>query len=440
MPEAFGLIGMVAVFINVSKTLANGGFSASLIRVKDISPLDYSTVFTLNILFAIVLYGVLFFTAPTIANFYNETILSKLIRIMGLILLLNPFSMIPSTMLNRKLKFKEQFYVQFPSMVISSILALFLAYNGYGIWSLVWKELTFSVMSILLLFYFVRWKPLFGLDKAKLRFHFGFGSKLMITSLLQGVANNVQNIVIGKVFSVTDLGFYSRAKSMESLPTQFVFNGLNRVAYPLISASRNNQAVVQVHSNILQMVFYVLLPIQVISFVIGEPLFIWLLTEKWSASVPYFQLLLIASIFFPLIRFNQNLFMLLGKGKLLLTISVLQNILLLALILSVMHLGITQIIYCLIGVNVVSALVSSWYVSKYFSYGIKRLVNDTYSIFILNLILGIVFYILQSRFFDRFSIGIDILLVAGCFLAIYFLISFLLKFEVIGILRKNWNI
>lgn len=175
LPEQFGLIGMIAIFIAISRALVDCGFVSSLIRTKDADNLDYSTVFFINLGTSILIYAALFFAAPFIAEFYDQNILMNLVRVLGLVIIINAFSLVQSTKLNKALQFKTQFKLQIPSLIISAGISIWMAYQGYGVWSLVAKDLIFALLASIQLWWYAKWIPSFVFDKEKLKYHFNFG-------------------------------------------------------------------------------------------------------------------------------------------------------------------------------------------------------------------------------------------------------------------------
>ena len=223
LPEQFGLIGMISIFIAISRALVDGGFVSSLIRTKDADNIDYSTVFFVNLISSVALYILLFFIAPFISSFYGKEILINMIRVSGLILIINAFALVQSTKLNKTLQFKTQFKLAIPSLIISAAVSICMAYSGFGVWSLVAKDVIFAILSTAQLWWYSRWVPTFIIDKEKLKYHFNFGYKLSLTNIINTTFDNLYNVIIGKYFSATQLGYFTRARSLEQLPSEFFF-------------------------------------------------------------------------------------------------------------------------------------------------------------------------------------------------------------------------
>ena len=433
LPEQFGLIGMIAIFIAISQALVNGGFVSSLIRTKDADNLDYSTVFFVNLISAVVLYVILFFIAPFVASYYQQDILVNLIRVLGLILIINAFSLVQSTKLNKALQFKTQFKLQLPSLIISAAISIWMAYHGYGVWSLVAKDLIFAFLGTIQLWWYAKWIPSFIIDKQKLRYHFVFGYKLSLTAIINTTFDNLYNVIIGKYFSAAQLGYFTRARSLEQLPSGFFFNAFNRVFYPLLAQLNNNNAQLKnTYSKLMQIVVFVVTPILIYLGIIAEPFFRWLLTDKWLPAVPYFQLLVISGIFYPIHQYNLNICNLKGRSDMVLKLSMFHNVLLFAGAFTAIWFGIYGLLFSLIVINVLVTCINAFFSGNLINYGLRNQVKDLLPILILNIIFAVLFYILQLTFFEKLNDLWNLIIVALLFFTLYVGAAFLLKMRVIG--------
>ena len=433
LPEQFGLIGMIAIFIAISRALIDGGFVSSLIRTKDADDVDYSTVFFVNLASSFFLYILLFIAAPFIAEFYHQDILVKLIRVLGLILIINAFSLVQSVKLNKALQFKTQFKLQLPSLVISALISIWMAYNGYGVWSLVAKDILYALFATIQLWYYAKWTPSFIFDRVKFNYHFNFGYKLSLTSIINTTFNNLYLIIIGKYFSAAQLGFYTRARSLEQLPSEFFFNAFNRVFYPLLAQyNDDDERLKRTYSQLLQMVVFVVTPILLFLGIVATPFFRWLLTEKWLPAVPYFQLLVISGVFYPIHKYNLNICNLKGRSDMVLKLSTLQNSLLIVGAFSAIWFGIYGLLFSMIFVNLVITGVNSYFSGRLIGYGIKNQIQDLFPILSLTVILVALFYYLELNYFSKLPDIYNLVIVAILFFSIYAGSAVLLKMNVVN--------
>lgn len=431
LPEQFGLIGMIAIFIEISKGLVDGGFVSSLIRTKDPDNLDYTTVFIVNIITAIVLYVILFFLAPFISVFYQNEVLINLIRVLGLNLIFNGFSIVQSTKLNKSLQFKTQFKLQVLSLIFSAIVSVWMAYNGYGVWSLVAKELVFGFIATVQLWCYAKWIPSFKFDIEKFKYHFNFGYKLSLNVILNTFFTNLYNIIIGKYFSASHLGYYTRAKSLEQLPSNFFFNAFNRVFYPLLAqVNDNEEKLKKIFSTLMQIVFFVVTPILIYLGIIAEPFFRFILTNKWLPAVPYFQLLVVSGIFYPIHQYNLNICNLKGRSDIVLKLSMFHNFLLFLGAFSSIWFGIYGLLFSLVLINLIITCINAFFSGRLINYSIKNQISDLLPILTLNLSIAFVFYTIQITLLYKLNNLLNMIFVAILFFGVYLLTAFLLKMKV----------
>ena len=437
MPSEFGLIGMIAIFIIISKEFVNGGFSASLIRAKDVDNGDYSTVFFINIISSVIMYGILFISAPYVAQFYSEPILTDLIRVLGIILLVSAFSFVQSTKLNKELDFKTQFKLQLPALILSAAISIWMALNGYGVWSLVVRDLSYASFATLQLWFYSNWKPSFIFDKNKLKSHFNFGYKLSLTQIINTLFDNLYKVIIGKFFSAAQLGFYTRAKSLVEMPSGFFISGFNRVAYPLLSTIGDDQNHLRsVYSRLMKMLVFVICPILIYLGIIAEPLIIWLLTEKWLPIVPYFQLLIISGLFYPIHKYNLNICKVKGRSDLVLKLSMLENFLLLIGAFSAIWFGIYGLLFSLVVVNIIVTIVNAFYSGRLINYGLLLQAKDLYPSFLIGCFAGFLTFVLNNFVLLSLSDFMKIILSGIFYFIVYLSTSFLIKIQAISDIKS----
>lgn len=442
LPEQFGLIGMISIVIAISKVLVDGGFGSSLIRNKDADDIDYSTVFFVNLFTSFVLYGVLFFIAPLLASFYQQEILTNLVRTLGVVIIINAFSLVQSTKLNKELQFKTQFKLAIPSLIISAVVSILMAYNGYGVWSLVAKDIIFASLASLQLWWYAKWVPRWIFNKERLKYHFNFGYKLSLNQIINTTFENLYSIIIGKYFSPAQLGYFTRARSLEQIPSGFFFNAFNRVFYPLLAhVSDNDIQLKNTYSRLMQIVVFSVTPLLIYLGIIATPFFSWLLTDKWLPAVPFFQLLVISGIFYPIHQYNLNICNLKGRSDMVLKLSMSKNILLLFGAFTAYWFGIYGLLFSLIFVNILMTVINAFYSGKLIGYDLKEQSKDLLPILMVNAVLAISFYWMQITFFCKIPHIWNLIFVAVCFFFVYFIVAYICKLKVISyvliLIKKN---
>lgn len=392
-PEEFGLIVMIMVFINVSKVVIDAGLSQSLIRTTNPDNDDYSTVFYFNLLGSIVMYLILFYCAPLIANFYNEVQLVKILRWYSLVIIIVAFSNIQMTKLTKEMNFKAQTKIALPSLVVGAIVGIYMAMNGYGVWSLVWSRMSKEIFNTVLLWYFSNWKPALKFKVSKFKQHFKFGVNLTFSTLINAVFSNLYVLIIGKLFPAAQLGFYNRANSLKQLPVQNIGNILNKITFPLFSKIKDdNKRLKKAYSFILRAVIFILAPTLIFMGVLATPLFRFLLTEKWLPAVPYFQILLVAGILFPLHSYNLNVLKVKGRSDLFLRLEIIKKIVLVVIIAISYRWGIYGLLYGYVLYSISAFFINTFYSGKFINFSTWEQIKSITPIFILALLSGLLVY------------------------------------------------
>lgn len=373
VPSVFGLIGMLTVFIAIGNSLMDSGMTSSLIRTHDASQKDYSTVFFVNLIFSFILYWVLFFCAPLIADFYHQPVLCPIMRLYTVSFFITAFVGVQTTKLTKEMRFKEQMFMQIPSTITGGIVGVFLAYKGYGVWSLVWMNLTQTSLFTLQHWIFSGWAPSLVIDKSRLKYHIHFGYKLTFSGLIDAVYSNIYRIVIGRYFSATDVGYYSQARNLQMLPINNISNALNKVTYPLFASVKNDDVKLKAaYRKLFHQVIFWVAPMMLLAVVIAKPLFLLLLTEKWLPAVPFFQLLCLTGILYPFHTYNLNILNVKGRSDLFLRLEIIKKIFITVGVGISIFYGIYALLYFQIIASVFAFWVNTRYSGKFIDYSGKQ--------------------------------------------------------------------
>jgi O-antigen/teichoic acid export membrane protein len=264
-PDDFGCIGMLAIFITVSNTFVDGGFGSALIQKKEPTQKDYSTIFWWNIFISFLLYGVLFMSAPVIAEFYHMPLLSSVLRVQGVILIINSLNIIQTNQLRKQLRFKRLANVTVIAHTIAALAAIILAWKGWGVWALVAQQIIGSSLISLILWYINKWMPDFCFSKESFKQLFGFGSFILCSNLINTFCNNVQGLLIGRLFSPADMGYYTQAHKLESIASHSITGIVDQVSYPLLAKFQaDNIAMKRVLSKLISLLVYFSFPLMFI--------------------------------------------------------------------------------------------------------------------------------------------------------------------------------
>ena len=327
LPSEFGLIGMIAIFVSIGNMLVSSGLTQSLVRSSNIDEDDYSTVFYFNLVSSIIIYFIIFFLAPLVAKFYEQPIITDLLRVYCLTFIISAFAAVQQAKLTREMNFKTQAFISIPSTVTGGVVGVVLAYLGFGVWSLVWSYLTTSVVNTIQLWIYSKWSPLLVFKREKFISHFNFGYKLTLSGLLESIFNNIYLIVIGKYFSVAQVGFYTRAETMKQLPVINISTTLQKVTFPIFSSIQDDDVrLKRIYKQLMEIVIFVIAPVLIFLAILAEPTFRFLFTEKWLPAVPYFQILCITGILYPIHSYNINILNVKGRSDLVLKLEVIKKV------------------------------------------------------------------------------------------------------------------
>ncbi|MCB2295341.1 MOP flippase family protein [Clostridium algoriphilum] len=395
IPKDFGVIGMISIFIALSATLIDSGFSQALIRNKEAKEEDYSTVFNFNLVISIMLYIILYLSADSISIYFNEPRLISILRILSLVIIINSFSIVQRVILTKDIDFKTQANINVISSVISGTVAIICAYNGLGVWSLVIRILTMQLMQAVLLWFKNKWKPKLIFDAGSFKNMFGFGWKLLASGVINTVYTNLYYIIIGKIFAASELGYYTNAQKLNDAVSQTITMSVQRVSYPVLSKLQDDKdRLKQAYRKIIKTVVFINFPLMLGLAAVAKPLIIVLFGYKWSGSVIYFQFLCFAGMMFPLHAINLDILQVKGRSDLFLRLEILKKAVFTVLIIAaiISKSGIMGLIGALVLNSYISYFLNSYYSAELIDYSTKHQLVDILPAFIVSIIMGIVVY------------------------------------------------
>ncbi len=405
-PAEFGLIAMLSVFIAIGGLLVDSGLSSSLIRTRLATQKDYSTVFFFNLGGSVVFYLLIYFASPYIAQFYNQEVLTKIIRVYAIVFILNAFYEIQNARLVKVMNFRVQTFIQIPAVLISGLIAIVLALKGFGVWSLVWMNILQSFIITALHWFKSKWRPALVFDKLSFKKHFFFGYKMTLSGLLDIIYKNIYILIIGKNYSATQLGYYSRADSLSQLPSGNITVAINKVTYPMFaSISNDDNKLKTVYKKLMQQVIFWNAAIMILSVVIAEPLIRFLLTEKWLPAVPYFQILCLSGVFYPLHVYNLNILKVKGRSDLFLKLEFVKKVLCVAGILVVIPFGIYGLLYFQLFFSVLACYINSIYSKKLINYSVREQLTDVLPTLFLASFTGLLCFFLDAFLTTTFRLS-----------------------------------
>ncbi|MFC4220507.1 lipopolysaccharide biosynthesis protein [Flagellimonas marina] len=393
-PKDYGLIGLLLVFIVISQVFIDSGFTKALIQKKNRTQEDISTVFIFNLLISIAFYILLWFVSPLVADFYQISELKVMLRVLALSLILNALFTVPATLVTIELDFKVFAKVNFIAVLVAGGMAIYFAYHGHGAWSLVYQTIIKAAVTGILLWIWTKWKPIWVFSKTSFKSLFSYGSKLLVSSLMNTSVSNISALLIAKVISARELGYYTQGTQFTDLIFKTVNAMVEKVLLPGLSKIQDQKDVlIKYYKNIIKIVAIFVTPVFFILIVVAEPMIKVLLTEKWLPVVPVMQLFALARLITIICGINVNLLYVLGRTDLALKQQYVKIPIRLVLLLAALKFGIIYVALAELLATTIHYFIDSYFPGKIMAYGAKKQLNDLYKIAGFNFILMIGCYL-----------------------------------------------
>ena len=426
LPEDYGLVGLLTIFINICDVFILQGFTTALIQKKDADDTDFSSVFLANLGLSGVLYLILFVTAPLIAAFYNEPHLITITRVLSLNVVFGALGAVHNAIMAKSLEFKKSFIRGLSNILTYGVVGVFLAYSGFGVWALVYAKLAGQLVGSVVLWITVKWIPSLVFSFERIKSLFSYSSKILGTNLLNTIFNNIHSLIIGRFFNKVDLGYYQRGQQIPQTAMTAIDGSLNEVMYPTLSILQNDLvALKSALRRSMKTSMYIVFPILMGLLVTAEPLTVLLLTEKWLPSIPYMQLTCVICMFWPLSARTHALNAI-GRSGLTFKISLISKAITLVCILACVKFGIYAIMLGTIMASGISFFITSYFVNKHLNYSLKELLFDIGPTFIISAVMAVWVYLVNLLNLNSFvTVCIQVLL--G--MLIYVLCSVIFKID-----------
>lgn len=400
VPNDFATIGLLSIFTLLSNFIIDSGFAQSLIREKELKTRDYSSVFYFNFVVAIILYLVLFFCSPIIAGYFHILELKVISRIIFIQLIFNSLSIVPSVTLTRKMKYNEIAKVSVISITVSAVSGVSAALCGLGVYALVIQMLVLSFMKMILLWIISKWHLTFEFSFSVIKRLFSFSMYLLLTSLIVTVFNNLYTLIIGRRFSQTQLGYYTQAKKMEDIPSQSITTMIASVSYTAMSKVKDDLNLLRIaYKKVLSMNVFIVAPIMMFCLVSADSLIPFLFGEQWLPSIPYFRILCIYGMIFPLFSINGNILKVLGLGKTYTIQEIIRRSLMVLFLIPTIKMGIEAMLWGWVLSMMISIVISFFLCGKPVGYTVFRQFADLFPVFMV-IIIPMLFPFVFYRMFE----------------------------------------
>lgn len=376
-PSAYGTVALITVFTAILQVFVDSGLGSSLIQKKDADDLDYSTVFYTNMFLCIVLYTGLFFCAPLIAKFYDSMDLIPYIRVLGITILISGVKGIQQSFVSKNMIFKKFFFATLGGTITAGVVGIVMAYAGLGIWALVAQQIINLTIDTLILWVTVKWRPKCMFSFKRLKGLFSFGWKLFVSALLEEVYSDLRSLLIGKVYTSADLGYYNRADQFPKLIVNNVNSSINSVLFPAMSKVQDDKnAVKSMTRRSMKTSTYVMAPMLMGLAACGKSVISILLTDKWLPAYPFMVIFCITSMFLPIHTANLNAIKAMGRSDLFLILEIIKKVVGLALLLGTIKISVMAMAYSLLVNSVLSQIINSWPNKKLMNYSYLEQLKD----------------------------------------------------------------
>lgn len=395
-PEEYGLIGIVTIFTTVMQGIVDSGFSNALIRKLSVTEDDYCTLFYFNLVVSVVLFGLFYFSAPSIARFFDRPELLSLCRVMGLLLIFQSISIVQYTILSRNIDFKTKTKASVISAAISGIIGIVMAFSGYGVWSLVAQLLSRQLAYSLCLWFFNKWWPKLKFSFASLQYMWSFGWKLLLSGLLNNIWSELYKTVVGKFYSPSTLGQYTRSKEYAGIFSSNITNIVQRVSFPVLSqVQEDKERMVRAYRRVIKSTMFITAICMIFLGAVSEPLIYCLIGPQWNMAASFLPLICVSLSLYPLHAINLNMLQVQGRTDIFLYLEIIKKI----IAVGPVCLGIfVNVYYMLVGsivVGVIAFFINSYYTGRSLGYSSWQQLKDVTSSYMIALIIAVSVYFLK---------------------------------------------
>lgn len=397
MPSDYGLIAMTGVFFAISYALVDAGFTSALIRNNGREDIDYSTVYVTNVVLSFLISVVLCFCASLIADFYHEPLLKQIVCVNALLMFLGSFIAVQGARMTIQLDFKRKSRINIVATIITGLISIVLAILEFGVWSLIYPNFAMILIKGALYWRYQHWFPGIKFSWDIYKKYFSYGSNLMLSSTLNAIYANVYSLVIGKYYSATNLGYYSKGQGYAALPATTVSGMLLKVSFPILSKVQDDNNRLQViYRKMIRTSAYIVFPIMMLVAVLARPLVVVLITEKWLNSVIYLQILCFAMMWDPIHALNLNLLMVKGKSNLFLRLEIARKIIGVLVLCVTIPMGVLAMCYGQVVASLLFLVINTYYTGKLIDVGFFRQMKDLFPTICYSIAMGGVVFLVIS--------------------------------------------
>ena len=416
VPEDFGTVAVLGIFLSISSQLADIGFGSSLVRSERVDDTDLSTIFYYNIGMSSLLYLILFAIAPWVADYFHNPVLVSVLRVTSLNLVISSLCGMQAILVWRQMQFRKDMIIQFSTGAISGITGVVMAYLGFSYWSLVGMGLAGAVVRCVGYWISSPWRPKLIFSMERLKLHFGYGSRMVAAKMLTALCDNVVTIIIGRFFSLATLGLYGNAGALYIVPVSVIADPINKVTFPVLVRFQNNKERLRAgYRRVMRLLFQLSCPIMIALIVLAHPFYHFFYGDKWMAAAPYFQILCICGILFPINSYNINLLEAKGRSDLHLRLEFVRRFVSVAASLIGLLFGIYGLLWSAAITQVIHLFVNSHYSGRFIDFPLGQQLGELFPFALMSAVAGGVLWGLDYYVFSaladfwRLAVGSTIL-------------------------------
>jgi len=422
-PKDYGIIGMAYFFISIAQIFLVSGFITALLQKKEVSEIDYSTVFIFQVFFSILLYLFFFIISVPISNFYNEKTLVPIIRVLSLNIVFNSFIIVQNTYLTKEMKFKSLAKINLIAISIGSTSGLLCAIYGFGVWALVLQSTINSLSRSILLWSATKFRFKLNFSKNSFLLLYKYAFKLFLSSFLKTTFDNIYYIIIGKIYAAKELGYYTKARQLQQFVVNNVFTIISKSTFPYFSSLQDDkEKLKEVYVKSLLTLSYILFPLMTFFIIISDNLITILLTEKWFPASTFFKLLCLSGMIIPLNSITYNILNAKGLVNKTLILTIIEKLLVVISVLLTYNYTIINLLTGYFAAVLATFIVSIYFVSKYIKINFFSTILKVLKLAISNLFVGLI-VLTSVIYLDINSKLIYIFVVAILFFPIIFIVT-----------------
>lgn len=395
-PEEYGLIGIIAIFIAVFNSIVDSGFSNALIRKIDAKDIDYNTAFITNLVVSVVLFLALFFSASLIADFFSQPLLTSLSQVMASIIIINAFAIIQRTLLVKRIDFKTQTKISLISSITSGVIGIGMAFYGYGVWSLVGQQISRQFLNTVFLWIYAKWYPKLQFSWNSFKELFGFGWKLLVSSLIDTVWKEIYQVVIGKCYSPATLGQYTRAQQFGSIFSSNLTAVVQRVSYPVLSAIQSDKEhLKQAYRRVIKVTMLVTFILMLGLAAVSKPMILILVGDQWLIAARLLPIICFQMMLYPLHSLNLNMLQVQGRSDLFLKLEIIKKCVAIIPILLGIFVDIYWMLWGSVFTGFFAYYLNSYYSGKFLNYSMIAQLIDILPSFGVAALMAVITYMVS---------------------------------------------